>query len=149
MAHQAPLPVGFPRRECWSGLPFPSPGGSCSPHVPSEAAVKITVFAFSPFSDLNQLTGNSLIKMGPHPINHSVDCNVSHRYWLPPHPLTHTPQNHPPHPSGSLSTVQPSSPGQPTPAVSFFSHESPRLVSSGKVLQEGLWLPFCTCPWPH
>ena len=26
VAHQAPLPVGFPRQEYWSGLPFPSPG---------------------------------------------------------------------------------------------------------------------------
>ena len=25
-AHQAPLSVGFPRQEYWSGLPFPSPG---------------------------------------------------------------------------------------------------------------------------
>ena len=25
VAHQAPLSVGFPRQECWSGLPFPSP----------------------------------------------------------------------------------------------------------------------------
>jgi len=25
-AHQAPLPLGFPRQESWSGLPFPSPG---------------------------------------------------------------------------------------------------------------------------
>ena len=24
--HQAPLPMGFPRQEYWSGLPFPSPG---------------------------------------------------------------------------------------------------------------------------
>ena len=24
--HQAPLSMGFPRREYWSGLPFPSPG---------------------------------------------------------------------------------------------------------------------------
>ena len=24
-AHQAPLPTGFSRQECWSGLPFPSP----------------------------------------------------------------------------------------------------------------------------
>ena len=23
--HQAPLSMGFPRQECWSGLPFPSP----------------------------------------------------------------------------------------------------------------------------
>ena len=26
VAHKAPLPVGFPRQEYWSGLPFPSPG---------------------------------------------------------------------------------------------------------------------------
>ena len=24
--HQAPLSMGFPRQECWSELPFPSPG---------------------------------------------------------------------------------------------------------------------------
>ena len=24
-AHQAPPSMGFPRQECWSGLPFPSP----------------------------------------------------------------------------------------------------------------------------
>jgi len=27
-AHQAPLSMGFPRQECWGGLPFPSPGDS-------------------------------------------------------------------------------------------------------------------------
>ena len=26
-AHQAPLSMGFPRQECWSGLPLPSPTG--------------------------------------------------------------------------------------------------------------------------
>ena len=26
VAHQAPLSLGFPRQEYWSGLPFPSPG---------------------------------------------------------------------------------------------------------------------------
>ena len=26
VAHQAPLSTGFSRQECWSGLPFPSPG---------------------------------------------------------------------------------------------------------------------------
>ena len=26
-AHQAPLSMGFPRQEYWSGLPFPTPGG--------------------------------------------------------------------------------------------------------------------------
>ena len=26
LAHQAPLSIGLSRQECWSGLPFPSPG---------------------------------------------------------------------------------------------------------------------------
>ena len=26
IAHQAPLSIGFPRQEYWSGLPFPPPG---------------------------------------------------------------------------------------------------------------------------
>ena len=26
VAHQAPLPMGFPRQEYWTGLPLPSPG---------------------------------------------------------------------------------------------------------------------------
>ena len=26
VAHQAPLSMGFPKQECWSGLPFSSPG---------------------------------------------------------------------------------------------------------------------------
>ena len=27
VARQAPLSLGFPKQEYWSGLPFPSPGG--------------------------------------------------------------------------------------------------------------------------
>ena len=30
VAHQAPLSLGFPRQEYWSGLPFPSPGRGSS-----------------------------------------------------------------------------------------------------------------------
>ena len=29
--HWAPLSMGFPRQEYWSGLPFPSPGGLPDP----------------------------------------------------------------------------------------------------------------------
>ena len=32
-AHQAPLSMGFPRQECWSGLPFPSPGDPLNPET--------------------------------------------------------------------------------------------------------------------
>ena len=33
VARQAPLSVGFSRRECWSGLPFPSPGDLPQPGI--------------------------------------------------------------------------------------------------------------------
>ena len=31
--HQAPLSMGFPRQEYWSGLPFPSPGDLSYPRM--------------------------------------------------------------------------------------------------------------------
>ena len=36
VAHQAPLVIGFPRQEYWSGLPFP-PGNLPHPGVETEA----------------------------------------------------------------------------------------------------------------
>ena len=33
VAHQAPLFMGFPRQEYWSGLPFPSPGDLLQPGI--------------------------------------------------------------------------------------------------------------------
>ena len=33
VARQAPLSLGFPRREYWSGLPFPSPGNLPDPGI--------------------------------------------------------------------------------------------------------------------
>ena len=33
VAHQVPLPMGFPRQEYWSGLPFPSPGDLPNPGI--------------------------------------------------------------------------------------------------------------------
>ena len=33
IAHQAPLSMGFPRQEHWSGLPFPSPGDLPNPGI--------------------------------------------------------------------------------------------------------------------
>ena len=33
IAHQAPLSLGFPRQEYWSGLPFPSPGDLPDPRI--------------------------------------------------------------------------------------------------------------------
>ena len=43
-AHQAPLPMGFPRQEYWSGLPFPPPGDlpnlGMEPSSPEPAALQ-------------------------------------------------------------------------------------------------------------
>ena len=33
VAHQAPLSMGYPRQESWSGLPFPSPGHLPDPGI--------------------------------------------------------------------------------------------------------------------
>ena len=38
-AHQAPLSVGFPRQEYWSGLPFPSPGDLPDPGIEPRSPV--------------------------------------------------------------------------------------------------------------
>ena len=39
IAHQAPLSVGFPRQEYWSGLPFPPPGDLPNPGIEPESPV--------------------------------------------------------------------------------------------------------------
>ena len=33
VAYQAPPSMGFPRQECWNGLPFPSPGDLPDPGI--------------------------------------------------------------------------------------------------------------------
>ena len=33
VAYLAPPSMGFPRQECWSGLPFPSPGDLTDPGI--------------------------------------------------------------------------------------------------------------------
>ena len=39
VAHQAPLPMEFPRQKYWIGLPFPSPGGLSDPGIKPEFPV--------------------------------------------------------------------------------------------------------------
>ena len=42
VACQAPLSMGFPRQEYWSGLPFPSPGNLPNPGIqPESPAVQV------------------------------------------------------------------------------------------------------------
>ena len=39
VAHQAPLSMGFPRKEYWSRLPFPSPGDFPDPGIESVSPI--------------------------------------------------------------------------------------------------------------
>ena len=49
VAHQAPLLMGFPRQEYWSGLPFPSPGDLPDPGVePASPALAGRFFTAEP-----------------------------------------------------------------------------------------------------
>ena len=40
VALQAPLSMGFSRQECWSGLPFPSPGDPPNSGIESGSALQ-------------------------------------------------------------------------------------------------------------
>ena len=46
IAHQAPLSMGFPRQEHWSGLPFPPPGDLPDPEI--ESPVSTTFLTAEP-----------------------------------------------------------------------------------------------------
>ena len=60
VAYQVPLSMGFSRQECWSGLPFPSPGDIPNPGIkprspalqadalPSEPLATFSVFCHFP-----------------------------------------------------------------------------------------------------
>ena len=41
VAHRAPLSMGFPRQESWSGLPFPSPGDLPNPGVEPASPIQL------------------------------------------------------------------------------------------------------------
>ena len=49
VAHQLPLSMGFSRQECWSGLPFPSPGDFPDPGIkPGSPAQKAHSLPYEP-----------------------------------------------------------------------------------------------------
>ena len=43
VACQSPLSMGFPRQECWSGLPFPPPGDLLVPGIETTSPVSPTL----------------------------------------------------------------------------------------------------------
>ena len=49
VAYQAPPSMGFSRKECWSGLPFPSPEGLPDPGIePGSPALRADALPFEP-----------------------------------------------------------------------------------------------------
>ena len=46
VACQALLSIGFPRQECWSGLPFSSPGDLPNPEIESRSPTSVGGFFF-------------------------------------------------------------------------------------------------------
>ena len=49
VAYQAPPSMGFSRQECWSGLPFPSPGDLPDPGIePGSPALQADVLPSEP-----------------------------------------------------------------------------------------------------
>ena len=54
---QAPLPMGFSRQKCWSGLPFPSLGDLRDPGIESGSP------ALQADSLLTELLGNPIYKI--------------------------------------------------------------------------------------
>ena len=62
VAHQVPLSMGFPKQECWSGLPIPSPGDFSNPGIePGSLALGIEALSCEPPGNHIPL-GNSKLK---------------------------------------------------------------------------------------
>ena len=60
VARQAPLSMGFPRQEFWSGLSFPSPGGLADPGTePGSPALQAGSSSLSPQEGPQQYKGNN------------------------------------------------------------------------------------------
>ena len=62
-ACQAPLSMGFPRREYWSGLPFPSPGDLPDPGIePGSPALQVDSYQLSNRDPLTKANNKEVLK---------------------------------------------------------------------------------------
>ena len=72
VARQAPLSIGFPRQEHWSGLPFPSPGDPPGPGVqplsPGSPALESVFFTTVPPGNPDYTGYNGLFRREPAPL---------------------------------------------------------------------------------
>ena len=67
VACQAPLSMGFPRQEYWSGLPFPSPGDFPNPRMEHASLVLAGRFFTTESPEKPQVFGNELKKQVTRP----------------------------------------------------------------------------------
>ena len=115
VAHQAPLAMGFPRKEHWSGLPFPSPQDLPNPwtELVAPATAGRFFFAESPGSPLVEVQFTSVTQSCPtlcDPMNHSTPGLPVH-HQLPEFTQTHAHRvSDAIQPSHLLSSPSPSAP---------------------------------------
>ena len=76
VAHQAPLSMGFPRQEYWSGLPFPSPGDLPDPGIePMSLASPARSVCSLPLHHLGSPSGYGICLLFPLPL-------MDFSFWL-------------------------------------------------------------------
>ena len=95
VAYQVPQSMGFPRQECWSGLPFPSPGDLPDPRIKPEppriAGRCLTISASREAPLLLSVQFSSVAQSCPtlcDPMNHSTPGLPVH-HQLPEFTQTH------------------------------------------------------------
>ena len=64
VAYQAPPSMGFSRQECWSGLPFPSPGDLPDPGIePGSPTLQADALPSEPPGKHKDVSKNSVIEI--------------------------------------------------------------------------------------
>ena len=83
VARQAPLSMGFPKQEYWSGLPFPSPGDFPDPWIkPTSSALQADSLPSEPPGKLkNTALGSLSLLQGIFPIQES-NWGILHCRWI-------------------------------------------------------------------
>ena len=62
VAYQAPPSMGFSRQECWSGLPFPSPGDLPNPGIePRSPSLQADALPFQPPGGMDACNKNRVV----------------------------------------------------------------------------------------
>ena len=65
VAHQAPLSMGFPRQEDWSGLPFPPPGDHPHPRTESSCTGRCILYHWATREAQDPVLGLGTIRKNP------------------------------------------------------------------------------------